>query len=66
MCESTVYMQRDGQREKVMEDVVRIELTESGIVLTKLFEPPQTFQGVIREINFLEHSVTLATESTDL
>ncbi len=49
-----------------MEDVVRIELTEAGIVLTKLFEPPQTFQGVIREINFLEHSVTLATESTDL
>jgi len=66
MCESTVYMERDGQRNKVMDDVVRIEATEAGIVLTKLLEPPQTVRGVIREINFLEHSVTLATESTDL
>jgi len=66
MCEATVYMDRDGQREKVMENVVRIESTEAGIVLTKLFEPPQTVQGIIREIDFLKHSVTLAKEGTDL
>jgi len=66
MCEATVYMDRDGQREKVMEDVVRIESTEAGIVLTKLFEPPQTVQGGIREIDFPKHSVTLAREGTDL
>ena len=66
MCEARVYMERDGQREKVMEDVVRIESTEAGIVLTKLFEPPQTVQGVIREIDFLKHSVTLAREGTVL
>jgi predicted RNA-binding protein len=66
MCEARVYMERDGQREKVMEDVVRIESTETGIVLTKLLEPPQTVQGIIREIDFLKHSVTLAREGTDL
>ncbi len=66
MCEARVYMERDGQREKVMEDVVRIESTEAGIVLTRLFEPPQTVQGVIREIDFLKHSVTLVREGTDL
>jgi len=59
-------MERDGQREKVMEDVVRIESTEAGIMLARLFEPPQTVQGVIREIDFLKHSVTLAREGTDL
>jgi predicted RNA-binding protein len=59
-------MERDGQREKVMEDVVRIESTESGIVLTKLLEPPQTVQGIIREIDFLKHSVTLVRKGTDL
>ena len=53
MCEATVYMEQDGQREKMMEDVMRIESTEAGIVLAKLFEPPQTVQGVIREIDFL-------------
>ena len=66
MYEARVYMERDGQRDKVMEDVVRIESTEAGIVSTKLFEPPQTVQGVIREIDFLKHSVTLAREGTDL
>jgi len=59
MCESTVYMERDGQREKVMEDVIRLEPTQAGVVLSKLFEPPQTVQGVIREIDFLKHAVTL-------
>ncbi len=65
MCEATVYVERDGQREKVMEDVVRIESTEAGIVLTKLLEPPQTVQGVIREIDFLKHAVTLSTAGAD-
>lgn len=59
MCEATVYLERNGQREKVLEDVVRIESTATGIVLTKLLEPPQTSQAVIREIDFLKHSVTL-------
>ncbi|MDH4136325.1 MAG: hypothetical protein OEW09_06355 [Anaerolineae bacterium] len=35
-------------------------------MLTKLFEPPQTVQSVIREIDFLKHSVTLTREGTDL
>ncbi len=59
MCEATVYLERDGQREKVLEDVVRVESTDAGIVLTKFFQPPQTIQAVIREIDFLKHSVTL-------
>ncbi len=60
MCEATVYLERDGRREKVMQDVARIEVTEAGIALSKLFEPPQIIQGVIREADFLKHAVTLA------
>jgi len=63
MCEATVYLERDGQREKVLEDVVRIESTATGIVLTKFLEPPQTIQAVIREVDFLKHLVTLWVES---
>lgn len=59
MCEATVYLERDGQREKVLEDVVRIEPGEAGVVLTKLFEPPKTLQADIREIDLLKHVVTL-------
>jgi predicted RNA-binding protein len=63
MCEATVYLERDGQREKVLQDVVRITPTGTGLVLIRLLEPPKTVRGVIREIDFLKHSVTLATEA---
>jgi len=63
MCEATVYLERDGQREKVLDDVVRIEPGEGGIVLTKLLEPPKTIQADIREVDLLKHTVTLAAPS---
>lgn len=65
MCEATVYVERDGLREKVLQDVARIEVTEAGIVLSRLFEPPQIIQGVIREVDFLKHAVTLAAAGAD-
>jgi predicted RNA-binding protein len=27
MCEATVYLEKAGQRQKVLEDVIRVELT---------------------------------------
>ncbi len=63
MCEATVYLERDGECKKVMDEVARLEPTEAGIVLTKLFEPPQTVQAVIREVDFLKHEATLIPAS---
>lgn len=60
MCETTVYLERNGQREKVLDQVARLAVTEGGVTLTKLFEVPQTFQVTVREIDFLKHAVTLA------
>lgn len=65
MCEATVYLERDGQREKVLKDVVRIASIGTGLVLTRLLEPPKTVRGVIREIDFLNHSVTLAMKDIE-
>lgn len=59
MCEATVYMEQEGRREKVLEDVVRIESSDTGIILTKLLAPSQTIQAVIREVDFLKHTVIL-------
>ncbi len=62
MCEATVYLDQAGQRQKVLENVARVELTGDGVVLRKLFEPPVTIRAMIREIDFLKHSVTLVAE----
>jgi len=59
VCEATVYVEQNGRREKVLKDVIRVEVTEGGVVLTALLEPPQTIQGTIREVDLLKHSVTL-------
>ena len=44
MCETTVYLEQDGQLEKLMDDVARIVVTADGLELTRLFESPQTVQ----------------------
>jgi predicted RNA-binding protein len=62
MCEATVYLEKAGQRQKVLEDIIRVELTRDGVVLSKLLEPLQTIQSVIQEIDFLKHAVTLTAE----
>lgn len=59
MCETTVYLERDGQLEKLMDDVVWIEVNGTNLTLTRLFEPPRTVQAVILEINSLDHEAIL-------
>jgi predicted RNA-binding protein len=66
MCETTVYLERNGQQEKVMDQVARLEMTEGGVTLTKLFEFPQTLQAKVREIDFLHHGVTLVPMDTGI
>lgn len=62
MCEATVYVVRDGQREEVLKNVIRVESTNNGVVLTSLLNPPQIIQGDIREVDLLKHSVTLTAK----
>jgi predicted RNA-binding protein len=62
MCEATVYVERNGQRERVLKGVIKVEITDQGIVLTSLVQPPQMIQGAIRQVDLLKHSVTLTAE----
>jgi predicted RNA-binding protein len=62
MCEATVYVERNGQRERVLKGVIKVEITDQGIVLTSLVQPPQMIQGAIRQVDLLKHSVTLIAE----
>jgi nitroreductase/predicted RNA-binding protein len=59
MCETTIYLERDGQREKLLDDVSKIVVTADGVEVTRLFEASQTIPAVIRELDFLKHTATL-------
>jgi len=65
MCEATVYRQRRGHCEKVMEDVIRIESAGTEVIVSRLFEAPQTVKGEIRKVDFLNHRVVLAMQRAD-
>lgn len=59
MCETTVYLERDGQLEKLMDEVARIVVTADGLELTRLFEAPQTVQAELRELDAMKHTAIL-------
>ena len=55
MCQATVYL----KDEKIMQDVIGVEVTEEGVRLTTFFEDPKLVRGRIRYIDLLKHRVLL-------
>jgi predicted RNA-binding protein len=63
VCQINVVVEREGNREPVMESVTGLEVTEDGVVLSTFFEEPLTVRGVhIASIDFLGGSVVLAPD----
>lgn len=59
MCETTVYLERGGQLEKLMDEVSKIVVKADGVELTRLFEAPQTVPADLRELDALKHTAVL-------
>lgn len=59
MCETTVYLERNGQLEKLMDEVARIVVTADGVELTRLFEAPRLVQAELRELDAMKHIAIL-------
>jgi len=60
MCQATVYLDRNGQEEEIMRDVILLEPDEEGgLRLQAFFEEPVTVKARIERIDFLKHTVKL-------
>ena len=59
MCLATVYVEDDGQREKVMQDVAWIEPESGGLVLFTLLGESRRFQARIKSIDLIKGSIVL-------
>ena len=57
MCQATAYL--DDQ--KIMQDVIWLELTEGGVLLRTFFEEPQEVKGTLKGIDLLKHRILLAS-----
>jgi predicted RNA-binding protein len=64
MCLSTVYLQLEGRRIEVMQDVARLESRDAGYLLTGLLGDQKMVEGRIKKIDFVDdHSVILEKEN---
>jgi len=60
MCETTVYLNDDGQEQKVMEDVVLMQPEGDAYLLVNLLGEQKLVQGRIVKMDFLKHAVHLS------
>ncbi len=59
MCESSVLVERDGNRELLMEDVVHVEVNGEDIKFMGILGETQTAKGRIKEINLMKHTIVM-------
>ncbi len=54
MCLSTVYVEKNGQTEKVMKDVSRMVIKDGGVLLTGMFGEEKYIKGRLESTDFLD------------
>jgi predicted RNA-binding protein len=59
MCLATVFIEDDGQREQVMQDVAWIKPADGGLQLTTLLGESRLFQAQIESIDLMNSLIVL-------
>ena len=60
MCESTVFVERGGEKALLMEDVVHVTVAGDNIKLRGILGETREAHGRITEINLLKHTIIIA------
>ncbi|MFC1984313.1 CooT family nickel-binding protein [Chloroflexota bacterium] len=59
MCLSKAYIDRDGKRELLMEEVASVEIGDEKLFLKTLFGEKKEIGASIREIDFVANRIVL-------
>jgi predicted RNA-binding protein len=65
MCLATVFIEDDGRREQVMQDVAWIKPANGGLQLTTLLGESRLFQAQIESIDLMNSLIVLKRMTTD-
>ncbi len=64
MCQVSVVVDRNGEQEKVMENVTQLTMEPEGVMISTFFEEPKLIADAkLTKIDFLNGTVTLQTET---
>ncbi len=59
MCLSKAYIDRNGEKELLIEEIAFLEIGDNKLVFKTLFGEQKEIGANIREIDFLTHSILL-------
>lgn len=60
MCQTSVVVDRQGEQEKIMENVTSLEMLADGVRIATLFEEPREIVSVrLERIDFMSGTVIL-------
>jgi predicted RNA-binding protein len=59
MCEAAVYLDRKGELEKVMDDVVEVRPEGDKLLLVDVFGEQKLVSARVKEVELLDHRIIL-------
>ena len=59
MCLSKAYIDKNGERELLVEEVASVEVKDGKLLVKTLFGEEKEVEANIREINFVNNSIVL-------
>ena len=65
MCLSKAYIDSNGKRELLMEEIVSVEFRDGKLLFKTLFGEQKEVGADIREVNFLTHNIFLENLGED-
>ncbi|MFC1955696.1 CooT family nickel-binding protein [Chloroflexota bacterium] len=61
MCLSKAYVESNGERELLFEEVTSLEVKDDRLLLKTLLGEQKEIEASIKEIDFLTHNIILAS-----
>ena len=62
MCQMSVVLDKDGEQEVVLENVILLEVIPDGVEVSTLFDPPKQVTGCrVQRMDFNTGQVTLVS-----
>jgi predicted RNA-binding protein len=65
VCLATVYVEKNGEKEEVMQDVAWIKPESSGLHLITFMGESKLFRAQIKDIDLVKSSIVLELLTTD-
>lgn len=62
MCESKVFLEREGKRELLLEDVASVVRQGEEWVVTSIFGEKRSVRAALAELRLLEHEIIFRSE----